>query len=491
MLKNIQNKLLKKQNCNLSSKLPCQTSKLFSLKTHTYDSFKVYTPSDDHTNPKDYPFLISTQRGFLPRTEPILELPKEYAAVENLLTNMPWNLDDGSPGLLQKGQFGDAVISELPEITIPDNLDSMLYLALYRDYSYITSAYLFENCHHNYLRTGKYGLARDFLPANVARPFKALGDKLDQRPFMEYNSCYASGNYYRKDKSLDLTVDNVGIYRQFINVPSEAGFIHVHVVMNNHGPRLIQSGIDILKQAELRNRKEFNIALSMMSRAMLFINQEFERMYSESKPEDYNIFRTFILGITNQPMFPKGCVYEGCYDNQPVYFRGESGANDNIIPFADNILELTQFMPVNPLTEILRDFRSYRPKTHREFLEWSENAAKKIGVLEYAKEDPESMFYLLEVVDQIRAFRHRHWVLTNMYILNFSKHPVATGGSPIATWLPNQLITVIEFIKKHKRYAEDDSSRKSYLEAIVKRCEADERIIYKQVESGKRKVDKM
>ena len=60
-------------------------------------------------------------------------------------------------------------------------------------------------------------------------------------------------------------------------------------------------------------------------------------------------------GITSQQMFPNGVVYEGCFDDKPVDFRGESGANDSIIPLLDNLCQVP--MPKNPLTEILRDFR--------------------------------------------------------------------------------------------------------------------------------------
>lgn len=66
------------------------------------------------------------------------------------------------------------------------------------------------------------------------------------------------------------------------------------------------------------------------------------------------------MGTKNQPMFPKGVVYEGVSE-EPTFYRGESGANDSIIPTCDNLLELTSHMPENPLTEILKDFRTYRP----------------------------------------------------------------------------------------------------------------------------------
>jgi indoleamine 2,3-dioxygenase len=52
-------------------------------------------------------------------------------------------------------------------------------------------------------------------------------------------------------------------------------------------------------------------------------------------------------------MFPNGVVYEGVSD-EPVAYRGESGANDSMIPTLDNLLELTDSMPNNPLTEVLR-----------------------------------------------------------------------------------------------------------------------------------------
>lgn len=55
------------------------------------------------------------------------------------------------------------------------------------------------------------------------------------------------------------------------------------------------------------------------------------------------------------------------------------------------------------------------------------------------------MLYLA-CLDQIRDFRARHWNLTKEYILKYSNHPVATGGSPIVTWLPNQLSTVLKIM---------------------------------------------
>lgn len=62
----------------------------------------------------------------------------------------------------------------------------------------------------------------------------------------------------------------------------------------------------------------------------------FVKMWNLSRPDAYNNFRTFIMGIKNQSMFPNGVIYEGVND-EPRYYRGESGANDSIIPTNDNL----------------------------------------------------------------------------------------------------------------------------------------------------------
>lgn len=129
-------------------------------------------------------------------------------------------------------------------------------------------------------------------------------------------------------------------------------------------------------------------------------------------------------------MFPDGVIYEGVSE-KPMSFRGESGANDSMIPMCDNLLQVS--MPETPLTEILKDFRQYRPGNHREYLEAVRDAAQDAGVREFAKGDSISAALYLQALDQVRDFRWRHWCFTREYILKHTSHPTATGGSPIVT----------------------------------------------------------
>lgn len=118
-------------------------------------------------------FMVSTTRGFLPRMDPIVSLPPEFEPLDSLLHRMPVRTLSGEPGLLADNKLGDAVDGGFPNLT--DAMDRYkddlpLMNALYRDYSFLASAYLLEPCHERFVRGEPYGLGRQTLPANIAHP---------------------------------------------------------------------------------------------------------------------------------------------------------------------------------------------------------------------------------------------------------------------------------------------------------------------------------
>lgn len=230
-------------------------------------------------------------------------------------------------------------------------------------------------------------------------------------------------------------------------MPSESGFINVHVAMVAHTGSQIRETLAVLAAVEASDRERANRALRKYARVMKAINAEMETMWQRSLPNDYKEFRTFIMGIKNQPMFPNGVVYKGVSED-PVAYRGESGANDSIIPTSDNLFQLFERMPENPLTEILRDFRTYRPVEHNKWLHYVQVRAQQVKIREFCLAEGNTAVLYLENLDQIREFRQRHWNFTKEYIIKHTSHPVATGGSPIITWLPNQLSTVLSLMQE-------------------------------------------
>ena len=421
------------------------------------ESLFPYLEEDPSTLPTGTdPFTITTKTGFLPARSPLVDLPGEFDALSRIVVDMPVTKEDGKPGLLAEYKLGPLIDGgALPDLT--EHVKSLcnatqanmeLITALFRDYSFLASSYLLEPCWESWSKdhNAGYGLGRPVLPRCIAGPLMRTAEVLDIPAFMSYAASYALYNYKLGDPKIGPSVySNLRLVRGFENglnpTSSEAGFILTHIHMVQETGPLIDGAVSLLKTVESSDTTAAASALQTMLTAMEKIEASMETMWTHSLPKDYISYRTFIFGITNQSMFPNGVIYSGENDDKPLYFRGESGANDSIIPLLDHICEIP--MPKNPLTDILIDFRNYRPKPHRMFLAYIMSKAAELGVREFCTKDLQLAQLYLKLLDHVRSFRWRHWLFAREYIIKRTSHPTATGGSPIVTWLPNQLMAVM------------------------------------------------
>lgn len=190
------------------------------------------------------------------------------------------------------------------------------------------------------------------------------------------------------------------------------------------------------------------------------------------------------MGVKNQPMFPNGVIYEGVSE-EPTFYRGVSGANDSTVPTLDNLLQLTNLMPQNEMTEILSDFRSYRPVHHTAWLQEVKRRADDGQLLDYVKRCPKTTVLYMQMLDAVREFRMRHWSLTREYVLKASKNAVGTGGSPIVHWLPNQLRVVINLMQQLSASVDRSMLEKDMLQLLEQmdvRTAAQQRVLQREVE---------
>jgi len=161
-------------------------------------------------------------------------------------------------------------------------------------------------------------------------------------------------------------------------------------------------------------------------------------MWEASEWKNYNDFRVFIMGIQgNNTIFDDGVVYAGCFDNQLQQFRGQSGSQDDIIPTEDIFTGLINYYPQNELTSYLMDMRRYRPTVVQEF--FTDLEACRFSLATFESLGVDALVLLNAIVDQIFIFRNGHWMFVQKYIMANTAHPIATGGTPITTWIPNQI----------------------------------------------------
>jgi indoleamine 2,3-dioxygenase len=53
---------------------------------------------------------------------------------------------------------------------------------------------------------------------------------------------------------------------------------------------------------------------------------------------------------------------------------------------------------------------------------------------------------LYQILIEIYNFRNGHWQFVQKYILANTKYATATGGTPITTWIPNQIGAVLTYM---------------------------------------------
>ena len=223
-------------------------------------------------NYSDNFFEVNHINGFLPKNSPLAVLPKKYTELQVLIDEMPIKKDDGTDGLLSKRGGIEEAVSNLSNLKhlVCEEEDIFLIQALFRAYSFLTSAYLLAPAHFNYIDTKKYGKAHTVLPSQIAEPFVIVSKKLDVYPFIDYHYSYSLGNYVKIDKTKGYEWENLGMAAKFSGMDDERGFIMLHVDINQHSPQLIGSILDFLKSDD---NESVNKSLSKCLSAMKKINE--------------------------------------------------------------------------------------------------------------------------------------------------------------------------------------------------------------------------
>lgn len=397
-------------------------------------------------------FNVSGKHGFLPIKEPLSVLPSKYNELQLVIDKLHVKQDGGILGIPNEIVTAVSLVPNYKEL-VQEESDTHVLQALYRAYTFITSGFTLELSYQEFIKSGNYGVARGILPAHISEPLVAVSNKLEAYPWLDYHYAYSHGNYIKKDASKGLHWSNLDMACKFVGTSDEIGFIMVHVYISEVTPELVDSVMEYGKANNVKSIYKFSVCNKHLKTAgiiMQEMNKRRREMWSASRHENYNDFRVFIMGIKgNDKIFPNGLTYENCFDNVPQYYRGQTGAQDSIIPMMDIFTGIVDYYPDNQLTQYLLDLRSYRPVCIQNFFNDLREYYKEHNIFEQLKRDNnyEGLIYLLKIVDEVYLFRNGHWQFVQKYIMSNTKYAFATGGTPITTWLINQIEAVLELEK--------------------------------------------
>ena len=282
------------------------------------------------------------------------------------------------------------------------------------------------------------------LPANLSRPICALADRLGQAPLLPY-SAYVLDNWYRLDKSRPISLDNIGMYQNFLGGADENWFVLVHVAIEAEAGVLLDNAAKLVSVARNADEVEATRLLREMDEAWERIYGHFARMPERCDPYIYfNRVRPYIHGWANNPALDGGLIYDGMdrYEGKPQAFRGQTGSQSSIVPAMDALFQVGH--SDDPLKSFLDELHHYRPVEHRRFIEdLAAQSTLRDFVGASANEELKSAFNAC--VEQSARFRTRHLEYAASYInkqmsANSGNDPdVGTGGTPF-----------MKYLKKHR-----------------------------------------
>ena len=381
------------------------------------------------TNESDNCFNLT--HGFLPEQDPIASLPDAWQAAEALTYDLP---------KLLASQYTKPLVNRLPPLALttlnsPAEVERAMMVL-----SFLAHAYVWEDPKQ----------IPHELPAAIAVPWQQLAKQLGRPPVLSYAS-YALYNWRRIIPNKPIELGNIALLQNFWGGIDEEWFILIHVDIEARAIPALQSLLP-LQQAIIDNDPTtVQQQLEQISNSLAKMIATLNRMPEFCDPYIYyQRVRPFIHGWKNNPSLPNGLVYQGVtdYQQQPQFFKGETGAQSTIIPALDAVLGITH--ENTPLKSHLEEMRDYMPPQHRQLLEELEQGKHAYDfILTNYPQEPTLIAVFNRCVKLITEFRSIHLRYAAEYIHKqhqtsaANSTTVGTGGTPFMAYL-----------KKHEKESE-------------------------------------
>jgi indoleamine 2,3-dioxygenase len=373
--------------------------------------------------------------GFLGQNDPL----KTFSTNSSSLSRLE-NIAREIPKLLLTGSLQNSLKTlSSNDLCIDEVLDDSGQLNLAMNYlSFIAHAYMWGDQEPN-----------EFLPAAIAAPWVKAATILERPPILSYAS-YCLENWYRINSKDPISLENVALITNFLGGVDEDWFVTIHVCIEDAAREAIKAAKMISSLDASSDQNDLVKGLSLIKDSMEAVNEIFKRMPEKCDPYIYyHRVRPFIFGTKDNPDLPNGLIYEGEFNNQPQFYRGETGAQSSIIPSLDGALQIEHTN--DNLRHYLNEMREYMPKPHREFIGELEANSQVRSLI---KDSRDASQRYNDCLEEIRAFRALHLEYAGTYIHKQSqiKNPFGTGGSTITGTGGTPFMN---YLRKHRDETED------------------------------------
>ena len=339
--------------------------------------------------------------GFLPGAAPLTHLGSGFERWEDLMLEIPGRLAGRQVRSWLESQL------ELPvaQLSGPQCERAFLMLGMLG---------------HSYVHGEEDPVHR--LPANIARPWVALAERLGRPPVLAHGSVVLQ-NWRKKDPAKGMEAENLTTLLSFGPTPDEEWFFMLTAAMEAKGAAALFELVVMLRAAKEDQPEVVALSLQALAGMIDGLRQEILRMQQGCDPVVFfHQIRPYLASFQQ-------LHYEGIEENAVRSYAGGSAAQSTLVQALDSGLGIPH--EESRSSGFLRDMRRYMPPAHRSFLNALERLAPSLVAM--CDQDKDLASLRAECSRQLQHFRNAHLLLVSQYILAHSPSSgpghTGTGGT--------------------------------------------------------------
>ncbi|XP_026165857.1 indoleamine 2,3-dioxygenase 2-like isoform X2 [Mastacembelus armatus] len=203
------------------------------------------------------------------------------------------------------------------------------------------------------------------LPKALALPYWVISRRLGLPPILTYADSVLA-NWKLRDPTGDMEIGNMDLIFSFPGGESCRGFFIVSLLVEMAAGAGITGALEVMHARKTSNITGIHKGLVKVAESLKKMNETFKLMHEHVDPTVFHgTLRIFVSGWRDNPMLPRGLLYEGV-SNEPILLSGGSAAQSSAIQCFDALLSIHHEDDAGTFLTRMRD---YMPPAHRQLIE--------------------------------------------------------------------------------------------------------------------------
>ncbi|XP_075932066.1 indoleamine 2,3-dioxygenase 2-like [Anarhichas minor] len=283
--------------------------------------------------------------GFLPE-EPLTDLPdyyREWLDLANNLTHLiNGNLKIESLITIQMPVLSPHLLSDHRELRLA-------HLAL----GFISMGYVWQEGQH---------APAQILPKALALPYWLVSCRLGLPPILTYADSVLA-NWKLRDPTGNMEIGNMDVIFSLPGGESCRGFFMVSLLVELAASSGITGALEVMHAMKISDLIAIQKGLVKVTQSLKKMKETFKLMHNHVDLTAFHgTLRIFFSGWRDNPMLPRGLLYEGV-SNEPISLSGASAAQSSAIQCFDALLCIQH---EDEAGAFLTSMRDYMPPAHRQ-----------------------------------------------------------------------------------------------------------------------------